>query len=244
MADAQYIPAGTCQCGCGRTTGVANGTSTRDGTVKGQHFRYVKGHNQRGAQCARGCTCDKHSASASERARMVAAKHHPGPQAPPVESKVLQEMYCGKSLDDVGLMLGVSSTTVLRWMEFYGLPRRSPGAPSHYLSDRVNEPTDIEVAVQAELDKLGIEWASGEKVKSFRPDLILPGYNAVVEVQGCYWHGCIWCYPKLSSQQATQKQRDRVKRRVYEVEGYVYMLVWEHSILRDSAVAVRKMLYG
>lgn len=33
-----------CLCGCGRTTPLATRTSTRDGTVRGQHVRFMKGH--------------------------------------------------------------------------------------------------------------------------------------------------------------------------------------------------------
>jgi hypothetical protein len=40
-------PSGSCQCGCGKTTPVAAYTSLRDGTVYGEHLRFMHGHNQR-----------------------------------------------------------------------------------------------------------------------------------------------------------------------------------------------------
>lgn len=41
------IPYGYCQCGCGQKTPISNKTSSRDGTVKGQHVRYITGHQCR-----------------------------------------------------------------------------------------------------------------------------------------------------------------------------------------------------
>ncbi len=35
---------GTCQCGCGKPTTIANQTDSRWGNVKGKHLRFVKGH--------------------------------------------------------------------------------------------------------------------------------------------------------------------------------------------------------
>ncbi len=38
-------PSGLCMCGCGQTTPVARCTALRDGTVYGEHIRFVLGHN-------------------------------------------------------------------------------------------------------------------------------------------------------------------------------------------------------
>ena len=40
-------PSGLCMCGCGETTRRAEKTSLRDGTVYGEHVRYVRGHEKR-----------------------------------------------------------------------------------------------------------------------------------------------------------------------------------------------------
>lgn len=42
------IPAGFCQCGCGRATSVATRTDERAGAIKGQPRRFVVGHNPNG----------------------------------------------------------------------------------------------------------------------------------------------------------------------------------------------------
>lgn len=36
-----------CECGCGELTPIANKTSIRDGHIKGQHVRFIRGHHSR-----------------------------------------------------------------------------------------------------------------------------------------------------------------------------------------------------
>ncbi len=40
------IPYGYCHCGCGKKTGIAKGTDTKKGRIKGQPVRYLPGHNK------------------------------------------------------------------------------------------------------------------------------------------------------------------------------------------------------
>lgn len=40
-------PSGLCACGCGEETKIAPMTSSRSGAVKGEHFRFLYGHNGR-----------------------------------------------------------------------------------------------------------------------------------------------------------------------------------------------------
>lgn len=42
------IPYGYCQCGCGQKTGVTSQATTKKGYQKGQPYRFVHGHNNRG----------------------------------------------------------------------------------------------------------------------------------------------------------------------------------------------------
>lgn len=43
----QEIPYGYCQCGCGQRTNTIPETNRPRGRIKGQHFRYIRGHNAR-----------------------------------------------------------------------------------------------------------------------------------------------------------------------------------------------------
>lgn len=41
------VPRHLCECGCGQETRVAGRSSRRDGQIKGQALRFIKGHNGR-----------------------------------------------------------------------------------------------------------------------------------------------------------------------------------------------------
>lgn len=42
------MPVTTCECGCGEEAPIAKSNNKRDGIVKGQRYRFVKGHHARG----------------------------------------------------------------------------------------------------------------------------------------------------------------------------------------------------
>ena len=42
-----FISPGFCQCGCGKKTAVAPMTNRKNGYVKGEPYRYCKGHYRR-----------------------------------------------------------------------------------------------------------------------------------------------------------------------------------------------------
>jgi len=44
---------GICQCGCGMTTGVVPQTHRKRGLVKGEHYRFIQGHNGHGLDNSR-----------------------------------------------------------------------------------------------------------------------------------------------------------------------------------------------
>lgn len=47
LSDAQDIPLGLCQCGCGQETNIAPRTQTKNGWVKGEPLRYIAQHHRR-----------------------------------------------------------------------------------------------------------------------------------------------------------------------------------------------------
>jgi hypothetical protein len=47
--DGDGIPLGLCHCGCGERTSVAPMTNSARGYVKGQPYRYIRGHARRRA---------------------------------------------------------------------------------------------------------------------------------------------------------------------------------------------------
>lgn len=174
--------------------------------------------------CKEGCTCKKHSEAAKERAREINRLYHPGPQKPPVPKFVLLSAYnlCG-NLEKTGMKYGVSGVTILRWMEYYGLPRQARGSWKHSFY----VPTSIEIKVREYLDSVKIKWESDFIVRGFHPDLYLPNSNTLIEAHGCYWHNCKEHFP---NENIKQRIRDKQKLAAYYSEGYNVLVLWEHEI--------------
>ncbi len=82
-----------------------------------------------------------------------------------------------------------------------------------------------------------------------RPDLLLPRYQTVVFVQGCFWHGhdCkIGHLPRTNlaywkAKIGRNKRRDTENMRILRRSGWVVSSVWECSISQDTAALIRSL---
>ena len=193
-----------------------------------------KSHRGQSRRCAVGCTCGKHSRGATRRMAAAQANNWKNkPQEPRVSRAVLKAAYARfGTLDKTGEHFGVHSGTILYWMKRYNLPRNSRNI------QRVIDvgPSGLELIVRRTLTQLGIRWRGGVIVRGFFPDLYLPEFNTLVEINGCYWHACQRCFPK--SRRKAQRVRDRQKLAVYYELGYNVLVLWEHDIVYDPTLAV------
>lgn len=87
-----------CQCGCGQITRVAPNNNKRRGWIKGEHIKFVQGHNSRFAHPMQGRT---HSAETINRLRSLphaSGESHPmfGKTHTPEVRKRLSESHKGK----------------------------------------------------------------------------------------------------------------------------------------------------
>lgn len=97
--------------------------------------------------------------------------------------------------------------------------------------------TSIEIVIQNELNKLGIDF---EKHKTFRikngyhqVDIFVPLKNLVIEINGCFWHGCQTCYPNMIDYKLPQFDNiirdDNVRNSLSEKGNFIEL--WEHNII-------------
>lgn len=63
-----------------------------------------------------------------------------------------------------------------------------------------------------------------------KADFYLPNKNLIIEINGCWWHGCKLCYSNPSERQLARIQRDNDLVEFYKNEGYNYMTIWEHEL--------------
>lgn len=117
-----------------------------------------------------------------------------------------------------------------------------PQPPSQATSARMRTVrqtgTAAELAIRAEIDRLGLEYTTDAQLTGTksRADLLFGASGVVVLVDGCFWHGCPthgtspsanadWWRAKLD----TNRIRDRNTERRLHRDGWVVLRFWEHD---------------
>ena len=68
------------------------------------------------------------------------------------------------------------------------------------------------------------------------PDFInINGKKLIIELLGCYWHGCLICYPDITKEDDFNKRKE-----VFAEYGFNSLAVWEHE-LRDKSSLMSKV---
>lgn len=107
--------------------------------------------------------------------------------------------------------------------------------------------TAAELALRAEIDRLGLSYRVDERIARTRcrADLLFEEPGVVVLVDGCYWHACPlhgtlakanakWWEEKLA---ANRRRDEAADRRLHEM-GWVVLRFWEHDDPKRSALSV------
>jgi DNA mismatch endonuclease Vsr len=121
--------------------------------------------------------------------------------------------------------------------------------------------TEAELALRAEVDRLGLGYATDASVLGTRAraDLLFEEAGVVVLVDGCYWHGCPlhgtaskanaeWWRQKLA---ANRMRDERADRRIHDL-GWLVLRFWEHedpslaaktvgAVVAERAAAMQRM---
>ncbi len=98
--------------------------------------------------------------------------------------------------------------------------------------------TKPEVKVRKALHGLGYRYSLHKKELPGKPDLYFKKYNAVVEINGCYWHGhnChLFSMPKSNTEFWKKKINGNKKRDERNIEklkemGFRVLIIWECAI--------------
>jgi DNA mismatch endonuclease, patch repair protein len=102
--------------------------------------------------------------------------------------------------------------------------------------------TKPEMLVRRRLHGLGFRYRLHDKKLPGKPDLVFPRYNAVIFVNGCFWHGhgCpAFRWPKSRADFWRQKigrniANDIANRQKLEAMGWRHLTVWECVIGRTK----------
>ena len=100
-------------------------------------------------------------------------------------------------------------------------------------------PSALERHVHSMLRASGVEFVThpsvetivGGKWRRLEPDILIPAEHRVIEVNGCFVHGCKEC---TGDRGRDRLLRYQVKVRALERAGYTVETVWEHEITGRS----------
>ena len=121
---------------------------------------------------------------------------------------------------------------------------------SRMMSGIRGKDTRPERLVRSALWKRGLRFRLHVRDLPGRPDIVLPKWKTVIQVQGCFWHGHAGCrYFKLPGtrrefwKDKIESNRVRDKGALAELEnlGWRYIIVWECA-LRDDPERTMKLL--
>jgi len=96
--------------------------------------------------------------------------------------------------------------------------------------------TKPEILVRKFLHSKGFRYKLHVKDLPGKPDIVLPKYNSVIFVQGCFWHGHLGCrnfvIPKTRTEWWTNKinkniARDQDSSRKLSEAGWKIIEIWE-----------------
>lgn len=98
--------------------------------------------------------------------------------------------------------------------------------------------TKPELVIRKELHKRGFRYRLYRADLPGKPDIVLPKYNAVIEINGCFWHGhnCrLFKWPSTRADFWKEKIskntiRDRKNIRELHLKGWRVLVIWECAI--------------
>ncbi|UQS18075.1 very short patch repair endonuclease [Pseudomonas sp. HS6] len=125
----------------------------------------------------------------------------------------------------------------------------SPSTRSRMMSGIRAKNTKPELTIRRSLHKLGFRYKLHEKKLPGKPDLVLPKYNVVIFVHGCFWHGhnCpLFKWPKTRPEFWQKKigrnrENDHLTEKKLLDNGWRVCKVWECAI-RGNGITVSNVI--
>jgi DNA mismatch endonuclease (patch repair protein) len=112
--------------------------------------------------------------------------------------------------------------------------------------------TAPELALRRELHRRGLRYRLQYKpVPELRrtADIVFPRPRVVVDVRGCFWHGCTTCksIPKSNdlwwtAKIAKNRARDDATESAFRAAGWRVIVVWEHDVCAAAADRVERVV--
>lgn len=124
---------------------------------------------------------------------------------------------------------------------------------SYNMSRIRSKDTKPEILVRSYLFSRGLRFRKNDTRYPGSPDIVLPKYNTIVFVHGCFWHlheGCKYArIPKSNVDYWKNKlyrNRERDERNLKELKemGWNVIIVWECDLKKDKREHTLEELYS
>ena len=122
-----------------------------------------------------------------------------------------------------------------------------------YIMSRIRgKDTKPKILVRSYLFSRGLRFRKKDRRYPGSPDIVLPKYNTIVFVHGCFWHlheGCKYAKMPKSNVEFWEnklygnRERDRRNQKELEDMGWNVITVWECELKKDSMEHTLEDLY-
>lgn len=110
--------------------------------------------------------------------------------------------------------------------------------------------TKPELLIRKGLHALGFRYRLHVKDLPGKPDLVFRRYRAVIEINGCFWHGhaCPRCRMPSSNIEywnrkiARNRERDISNRQLLLDEGWRVLTIWECALAGKSKLGLNQVI--
>lgn len=117
---------------------------------------------------------------------------------------------------------------------------------SRMMSGIRGKDTKPELVIRKKLHALGFRYKLHDKKLPGKPDLVFPKYNAVIFVNGCFWHGhnChLFKWPTSREEFwrnkiTSTKEKDKENIEVLLKDGWRVLQIWECAIKGKTRLAI------
>jgi DNA mismatch endonuclease (patch repair protein) len=125
-----------------------------------------------------------------------------------------------------------------------------PDVRSRMMSGIRGTDTKPEVILRKALHRRGLRYKLHDRSLPGRPDLVFPSRNAVVMVNGCFWHAHEGCpYFKVPAtrpdfwRQKLLANKERDERNLHKLEeaGWRVVVVWECATRKELARTIDQL---
>jgi len=128
------------------------------------------------------------------------------------------------------------------------MPSRRPLSRSEQMARIRGTDTGPEMRLRSALWAAGLRFRVHAATPVGRPDVVFPGRQLAIFIDGCFWHGCPLHYVRPRSRLDHWEGRlranvDRDRRQTLELEslGWRVMRVWEHEVYENLAEVVQRV---